>query len=133
VTASYFRNRLQSNYSKARKTRVRAVPAEGLAGEQGSCIDTCKETHHHGRTTMQDKDDFIHLHATDQTIALDFSWKLRRRDLDFHETEIDYQDADCRCRIRIDRLDLAMPATRRFMLQREWLVVVVEGISLHTT
>jgi len=72
---------------------------------------------------MQDTDDFIHLHATDQTIALDFSWKLRWRRLDFHETEIDYQDADCRCHIRIDRLDLAMQARRRFVVRREWLVV----------
>jgi len=73
---------------------------------------------------MHPKDDFIHLHATDQTIALDFSWKLRWRRLDFHEMEIDYADADCRCRLRIDRLDLAMQATRRFVVQREWLVVV---------
>ncbi len=73
---------------------------------------------------MRDTDDFIYLHATDQTIALDFGWKLRRRDLDFHETEIDYQDSDCRCRIRIDRLDLAMQATRRVLVQREWLHVL---------
>jgi len=73
---------------------------------------------------MHHTNDFIHLHDTDQTIALDFGWKLRRRRPDFHEMEIDYQDADCRCLILVDRLDLAMRATRTVWVRREWLRVL---------
>ncbi|MGD9584542.1 MAG: hypothetical protein AB7V26_14450 [Lysobacterales bacterium] len=85
---------------------------------------------------MPDTDDFIHLHATDQTIALDFAWTLSRRCVDGDATVLDYQDAGCRCRIRIDRQalaqaielaqqgELAQASTPRFRVRRDWLQVL---------
>lgn len=85
---------------------------------------------------MPDTDDFIHLHATDQTIALDFAWTLNRRCVDGDATVLDYQDAGCRCRIRIDgqtlahemelaqQKELAQPVTPQFRVQRDWLQVL---------